>query len=160
MKYKVQLILLLLLLLAFAETRGQADQFYETKKTVIVPEIDGVLNDSAWQGVAATADFVQTLPVEGAAPTEKTEVKIIYDDNALYVAVMLYDSEPDKILSELGNRDQDGLNADRFYFLIDPYNIRQDWYELDVYASGVQVDLKYSDATYNAVWQSAVKITK
>lgn len=70
---------------------------------------------------------------------------------------MLYDENPDSILHELGNRD-DGLNADYFRFVIDPYNLRQDAFDFGVYASGVQTDAKFTDPTFNAVWESAVKI--
>ncbi|MBL0104373.1 MAG: carbohydrate binding family 9 domain-containing protein [Bacteroidetes bacterium] len=122
------------------------------------PKIDGIADDS-WSKVAGITDFVMNRPVEGGKPSHPTEVKVAYDDHAVYVFAIMYDDQPDSILHELGNRDDDGLNADFFRFVIDPYNLRQDAYDFGVYASGVQADLKFSDQTFNAVWESAVKIT-
>ncbi|MFZ5551880.1 MAG: DUF5916 domain-containing protein [Bacteroidota bacterium] len=128
-------------------------------RTTISPEIDGVLEPSVWSKAIPVSDFTMYRPIEGAKPTMKTEVSVLYDDNALYVGAMMYDSHPDSILHELGVRD-DELNADLFRFVIDPYNIRQDAFEFAVFASGVQQDFRFSDYTYNAVWASEVKITE
>ena len=74
---------------------------------------------------------------------------------------MMYDNAPDSILHELGLRDEcESLNADRFRFAIDTYNLRQDGYVFDVSVSNVQSDLKDSDPTFDAVWESATQITK
>jgi len=127
-------------------------------RTASAPKIDGLLDDDVWKNAEVASDFIQRDPIEGAKPSQKTEVKIVYDDYAIYVGAMMYDTAPDSILHELGNRDDDELNADFFLFVIDPYNTRQDAYFLGVYASGVQTDSRESDWTYNAVWQSAVKI--
>ncbi|HRH65752.1 MAG TPA: DUF5916 domain-containing protein [Bacteroidia bacterium] len=121
------------------------------------PKIDGTLNESFWTGIHAVSDFIMNRPIEGGSPTQRTEVKIAYDNKAVYVGAMLFDTHPDSILHELGNRD-DGLNADYFRFVIDPYNLRQDAFDFGVYASGVQTDAKFTDVTFNAVWESAVKI--
>ena len=121
------------------------------------PKIDGVLNESFWSELKGVSDFVMNRPNEGGKPTQITEVKIGYDDKAVYVGAMLFDDRPDSILRELGNRD-DELNADYFRFVIDPYNLRQDAFDFGVYASGVQVDSKFTDPTFNAVWESAAKI--
>ncbi len=123
------------------------------------PKIDGVLEPEIWGKAKAFSDFTMNRPIEGARPSMKTEVAILYDDNAIYVSAMLYDPHPDSILHELGMRDDD-LNADLFRFVIDPYNIRQDAFEFSVFASGVQQDFRFSDYTYNAVWESDVKINE
>jgi hypothetical protein len=126
-------------------------------RTVSPPEIDGVIEPEIWNKAIPFSDFTMNRPIEGAAPTMKTEVAILYDDNAIYVSAMMYDPNPDSILHELGMRDDD-LNADLFRFVIDPYNIRLDAFEFAVFASGVQQDFRFSDYTYNAVWESEVKI--
>jgi hypothetical protein len=123
------------------------------------PKIDGLLDDEIWKNAEVTSDFIQNTPVEGAKPTQRTEVRIIYDDYAIYVGAMMYDTAPDSILHELGSRDDNGLNAENFRFVIDPYNTRQDAYIFGIFSSGVQFDGRFSDETYNGVWQSAVKIT-
>src|SRR4029079_5383896 len=107
------------------------------------------------KNVESTGQFIQTLPLEGQPPSQKSEVKLLYDNNALYVYARLYDTHPDSILHELGNRDDQNLNTDYFRIGIDPYNLRQDGYVFEVSASGVQGDSKLSDPTFNAVWESA-----
>lgn len=128
-------------------------------RTDKAPKIDGVIEPEIWSKAKPFSDFTMNRPIEGAQPTMKTEVAILYDDNAIYVSAMMYDPHPDSILHELGMRDDD-LNADLFRFVIDPYNIRQDAFEFSVFASGVQQDFRFSDYTYNAVWESAVKINE
>lgn len=71
------------------------------------PKIDGILNDEVWQQAKISSDFLIKDPVEmqGQPATEKTTLQIAYDDDALYVGVMCYDSEPEKIVSRLTRRD-------------------------------------------------------
>ena len=131
---------------------------YTASRIEKAPRIDGVLDDAIWQSIPATNTFTQNVPIEGRSPKFKTEVKIGYDNFAVYVSAMLYDDFPDSIPHELGKRDDGGLNADFFRFVIDPYDARHDAYDFGVYASGVQVDSKFSDPTFDAVWESATKI--
>ncbi|MCE3294795.1 MAG: hypothetical protein K0R65_509 [Crocinitomicaceae bacterium] len=151
----------ILLLLVHFSAQGQIDtnKVCFATRTEQAPKIDGVLEPETWGKAKPFSDFTMNRPIEGAAPTMKTEVAILYDDNAIYVSAMMYDPHPDSILHELGMRDDD-LNADLFRFVIDPYNIRQDAFEFSVFASGVQQDFRFSDYTYNAVWESAVQINE
>lgn len=157
MKFLHPLFLLFFFISAHAQ---DSTKKFIAVRTSSAPRIDGLLDDDAWKNIPAVSDFIQALPTEGEKVSQKTEIKIIYDDAAIYVGAMMYDVSPDSILQELGNRDDDGLNADKFRVVIDPYNSQLDAYEFGVYASGVQTDMRFSDITYNAVWQSAVKILK
>lgn len=130
---------------------------YTTTRTVKTPKIDGMLDDEAWQNVQIISDFKQNFPNYGAECTQKTEVKILYDNTAIYIGAFLYDSCPDSICKQLGNRDDD-LNADNFRIVFDTYNTEQDAFDLSVSASGVQKDARFSDYLYNAVWESSVKL--
>ena len=129
---------------------------YTTQRLSAAIKIDGLLGDDGWKNIPVADGFVQLDPKEGDPVTQKTEVRITYDNAAIYVSAMMYDSSPDSILHELGLRDEgDMLNADRFRFAIDTYNNRQDGYVFDVSVSNVQSDLKDSDPTFDAVWESA-----
>ncbi len=125
--------------------------------------IDGVLDEAAWQQAPVAGDFVQFEPYNGAAPTEKTVVKILYDDAAIYIGATLYDSAPDSILTELGFRDADNLNADYISFFLSPYNDGLNANVFGVTASGVQMDARMynedMDPAWDAVWVSQVKLT-
>jgi hypothetical protein len=122
-------------------------------------KIDGKLEEDAWKSTQVVSDFLQFKPIYNVAPTQKTEVRIVFDDNAVYIGAFMYDSAPDSILKELGSRD-DELNADAFYVQFDTYNNQQDNYSFIVSASGVQTDNRRLDATYDAVWESKVSINE
>lgn len=122
--------------------------------------VDGKLDEIEWQNAHEAADFIQHEPYNGAAPSEKTSVKILYDDNALYVGARMYDSEPDRIYKELGQRDNGNLKSDVFALFISPYNDGINYLEFIVSASGVQTDAKATgdneDVNWDAVWMSEV----
>ena len=125
-------------------------------------KIDGDLSETAWGKAEIASDFATYSPTMNETPKQKTEVKILYGDDAIYFGVILYDNEPDKILSELSKRDEAG-NTDLFYITLNPYNDGQNIFEFQVSSANVQIDIKKSasgnDTNWNAVWYSEVKIT-
>ena len=74
---------------------------YYIKAVSEAPSIDGVLDDAIWSSILPITDFIQEEPDNMAEPTENTEVYITYDDNSLYVAARMYDSEPSDIARQL-----------------------------------------------------------
>mgnify|MGYP002153781728 CR=1 FL=1 len=119
-------------------------------------KIDGTLSEKVWQG-PGYSDFVQSDPVDGGPPSEKTEVWVAYDDANIYIAAMLYDTEPRSIKRLLGRRD-DGLDSDWFTFAVDPAYDRRTGYEFSVNPAGSIRDLTLSndvneDETWDAVWE-------
>lgn len=126
-------------------------------------KIDGKLDEEAWDNAIIANDFYQYEPYNGSFPSERTEVKVLFDNQAIYIGAMLYDNEPDQIYREFGKRDNsDNLKADVFSLLISPYNDGINYLEFIVSASGVQTDIRRtgnnSDRSWNAVWQSSVRI--
>lgn len=132
----------------------------QATRIVLAPEINGFDDDSVWQSITPINDFVQYLPVYKASPSFSTAVKIAYDDFAIYVFAQMYDPNPDSILRQLGLRDEENLNADMFTIGFDTYNNQMDAYYFTVTASGVQLDARESDETYDAVWESETRITQ
>jgi len=130
---------------------------YTIERAAKAPKIDGVLDDDTWANVTTICDLKQCYPYYDHQPSQKTEVKLVYDNTAIYVGAFLYDTAPDSIAHQLGNRD-DQVNADNFRIVFDTYNKEQDAFDFTVTASGVQLDSRFSDGLYNAVWESAVKI--
>lgn len=128
-------------------------------KTDLPPRIDGILNDAAWQNAAEMQNFRQYMPVFNADPIFASKVMVLYNNEAIYIGAQLTDPHPDSIARQLGERDNEDLNADYFGVGFDTYNNQQDAYYFMVAASGVQVDGRMRDGTYDAVWESAVKIT-
>lgn len=123
------------------------------------PNIDGVLNDDCWKLAQTQKNFKQYSPFHGREPSQKTEVQILYNNKGIYIAATCFDSAPDSILRQLGDRDEN-LNSDLFSILIDPYANNQDAYVFEVFASGPQSDQRFNDDNYNAVWKSATQINE
>ncbi|HEY1008317.1 MAG TPA: DUF5916 domain-containing protein, partial [Sphingobacteriaceae bacterium] len=126
--------------------------------------IDGVLDDQAWQAAEMTTDFFELRPVPGRVekPGQKTEVRVLYDDEAIYVAARMNDLSADSIARQVVPRDQVG-NADFIGVVFDTYNDKMNGNGFFVTAAGSQFDAKYSqtgneDENWNAVWYSQVKI--
>lgn len=130
------------------------------------PYIDGSLTEEVWSELPVLIDFVQYNPYNGEQPSQKTEVRIGYDDRAIYIGAMCYDRSPEEIKKEISIRDQSppGMNADMFAVLISPYDDGLNSMFFWVTAAGVQRDVKiYGDQheiTWDAVWESEIKITQ
>ncbi|MDO9510382.1 MAG: DUF5916 domain-containing protein [Bacteroidales bacterium] len=127
-------------------------------RTTIAPSIDGSIDEDCWKLAPVISHFTQYVPAYNQKGRFNTEVRLLYDNSALYVSAMMFDDNPDSILCQLGNRDNQRLNADMFIIALDTYNNNLDSYVFGVYASGVQFDERESDGTYDAVWKSAVSI--
>lgn len=113
------------------------------------------------QDFTATEYFVQMEPNAGNLSLQKSSVLVEYDNSALYISAMLYDTQPDSIFRQLTARDDEGT-ADYFGVLIDCYNDTQTGLGFVVTAAGVQADLKFSknteDNSWDAVWKSKVEV--
>ncbi|MBV1888125.1 MAG: carbohydrate binding family 9 domain-containing protein [Urechidicola sp.] len=136
-----------------------------TKRVTKAPKIDGVLDDDAWFGADIAKDFVMFRP-ESGTPEEhnkRTEVKIVYDDEAIYFGAYLYDDDPENIPQQFAVRDNFGT-TDWFGVMINPNNDSQNDTEFFVQVTGNQADAKATpdneDFTWSAVWVSATKIVE
>ncbi len=122
------------------------------------PRIDGILDDEVWQHAPVSSDFLQKDPDEGKPATEETTVQIVYDDEALYIGIMCYDSEPDKVIARLTRRDQ-WVEADHVSVDIDAHHDHQtaNWFMVN--AAGVKGDGQIyndtcKDGSWNGVWEA------
>jgi len=121
-------------------------------------QLDGLLHDWQWQAATPVQDFTQFYPNEGDVPTESTLVRILFDDKAIYVGVICYDSDPRGIVSQLTRRDR-ASEADRFTVQIDSYHDHQTAFVFSANVAGVQSDGFLSqdgnvyDLSYDAVWR-------
>src|SRR6185503_11671028 len=92
-----------------------------------------------WREAEPFTGLVQRDPVEGAPPSQATEVRVAYDDDALYVGALLLDTAPDSIAVRLARRDA-SIASDRFGLYLDPYHDRRSGYYFMVNAAGTQYD--------------------
>ncbi len=123
--------------------------------------IDGRLDDAAWSAAEVIGDFRQQQPDEGKTPTERTELRILYDANAVYVGARMFDSEGARgVRKLLVRRDQllDDNASDKIALVLDPYRDRQTrvWFELN--PLGVKGDHLNGNSSYDPVWEGASHI--
>lgn len=128
------------------------------------PRIDGHPSDPVWNSAPVAGQFVEYAPRNGTLPALTTEIRFLYDDNAVYILAVMFDPNPDSICREMGRRDQiEMLNNDYISFDILPYNDGLNMYEFKVSPANIQNDCKYSaigqDLTWDAVWESAALTT-
>ena len=102
------------------------------------PVIDGVMNEEIWRRAPIIDDLHQINPVEFGEPTERTEVRVLYDRDALYIGARLYDAEPERINARVLRQNQPIGSDDRFFVHIDPFNTRRAGYLFGVNANGVR----------------------
>ncbi len=134
---------------------------YTATKIVTPPIIDGKLDDVAWQNAPVTTDFTQEEPKLGQPARFKTEVRILYDDEAIYVSAFMHDTNRDSVMRELSVRDEDS-NSDWFLIAFDTYKSGINALCFAVAATNVQGDFKITnngdDKSWNAVWFSGTEI--
>jgi len=125
--------------------------------------LDGVLDEAAWKNAPAASDFMQSYPNPGAKPTDSTEVRVVYDNDAIYVGIRMFDREPSKIAAQLARRDATGIYSDWVHVMIGTYHDRRTAYRFSVNPLGVKKDvLEFDDGNedtnWDAVWDVATKV--
>ncbi|MFC1660853.1 DUF5916 domain-containing protein [Gemmatimonadota bacterium] len=127
-------------------------------------EIDGLLDEEVWRGAPVATDFIQLEPEEGDPATERTEVRVLYGEVALFVSFRAFDSSPDSIAAQLTRRDQDSY-SDRVHVLIDSYFDRRTAFHFSVNPVGAKVDIyrfddTEEDSSWDAVWEVGTTIDR
>ncbi|MEP7269831.1 MAG: DUF5916 domain-containing protein [Saprospiraceae bacterium] len=125
--------------------------------------LDGLINEAAWNDVSWAGDFVQYQPKGGEAPTYQTEFKILYDDDFLYVAYRCHDPEPDSIVKRMSRRDE--FPGDWVEINIDSYHDKRTAFSFTYSVSGVRGDEFISnngnfDENWNPIWKGRSNIDK
>jgi hypothetical protein len=157
---------------------SQAPKISKKQTTAIRIEepirIDGELDEPSWLMAPLAENFIQNTPHPGNQASQETEVRLLYDNTAIYVGAKLFDNSPDSILKEMTERDNIG-NTDWFAVIIDAYRDGNNGVGFVVTPSGIQFDTKYSasaggggfggvlhegETTWDAVWDSEVRIVE
>lgn len=126
------------------------------------PVIDGRLTDEAWELAQSATEFTQKDPDEGQPASERTDVRVVYDDLAVYVGIRLFDRQATLISGRMSSRDADA-DADWVSVYLDPMHDHKTGVLFRVSASNVQSDNvifndQWDDSTWDAVWQSATSL--
>jgi hypothetical protein len=123
-------------------------------------DLDGRLNEPAWATAPVTDSFTQIDPDEGRPASQRTEVRVMYDDAFLYVGARLHDSG--RITGRLGRRDMDFGDSDWFGVMIDSYLDHRTAFGFDVNPAGVRHDevktIDVDDYSWDPVWETATTV--
>ncbi|RPJ75172.1 MAG: hydrolase, partial [Acidobacteria bacterium] len=124
--------------------------------------LDGDLNEGAWSKAPAITAFVQRDPHEGRPPSHPTEARVLFDREALYVAVRAFDPDPSKIVGILTRRDTESP-SDWVSIIVDSYHDHRTAYEFSVNAAGVKADrYRFNDTNEDSGWDAVwdVKVVR
>ena len=152
-----------MLLILPCTSESKAGGFDDTTVVVAVrtktpPKIDGVLDDDAWKGAVPITSFTQRELQEGSPSTERTEVRIVYDDQAMYVGVWCFDREPDGIVANETKRDFPIYIEDNFRIIFDTYHDKRNGFLFGVNPNGARSDALITDEgqgvnqDWNGLW--------
>ncbi len=126
--------------------------------------VDGNLEEIAWKSAIPADNFLQKDPFEFKNPTEKTEVRFLYDSKSFYIGATMYKDKPQETMAILSRRDNAG-NAERIIISIDTYKDNITAYTYAVTAAGVRIDYYHSsdneydrDFSFEPVWSARTQI--
>ncbi|HEX6369511.1 MAG TPA: DUF5916 domain-containing protein [Longimicrobium sp.] len=124
--------------------------------------IDGVLDDAAWQAATPITEFRQLDPQEGQPATERTDVRVLYDDGALYIGARMYDRQP--VRARLGRRDMGMSASDWLTVILDSNHDHRTAVGFEVNPSGVRRDQTRAqdgseDDSWDPVWEAETAVT-
>jgi hypothetical protein len=126
------------------------------------PTIDGLLEPGEWEDADAVGDFIQYQPMRGRPSPHRTQVRVLYDADHLYVSMRAWDDEP--VIAQLTRRDADLAQDDFFALILDTYQDRQSGYLFAVNPLGTQSDSRLAndgrteEKSWDAPWSSAARI--
>ena len=125
-------------------------------RVIVVPiAVDGVLDEEVWRSTPAIGELVQRQPVPGASPTEPTDVRLLRDQDNLYIGVIAYDSEPEAVLGAEMARDGNLGSDDRIEILLDTFRDQRNAFYFATNPAGALVDgLTYANGQLNTDWDT------
>ena len=147
---------------SFARPAVQTATAIKIKEPIAV---DGALNESSWGLAPELGEFIQFEPARGALATLKTVIKVLYDEKAVYIGVLCYDPEPDRIAARVAKRDADLREDDAVVVCLDTFFDRRNCYFFMTNLLGTQFDGRFvengitQDATWDGIWKSAARKT-
>jgi hypothetical protein len=149
---------------ATAQSSSDADANKEVRVVRVdsIPVIDGKIDEAVWDKAEVLTDFHQTRPSNGAEPSDPTEVFLLYDDDALYIAARMHDSEPDRIAAPTVRHGQGLRRDDRIVIILDPFRAGRGAYRFETNANGIRHDALYDnvssfESAWTVIWESAAE---
>jgi hypothetical protein len=148
---------------ALSHNNGRVPPVARALRITAAPHVDGRLDDAAWTAAEPITEFTQNVPREGQPASERTEVRIVYDDVAVYVGARMFDGEPGRIVAKLGRRDS-YTNSDAFTVSFDSYLDHRTSFQFGVNPAGVKSDQitsddqGFGDDSWDPVWEVVTQV--
>ncbi len=129
------------------------------------PVIDGVLDDRAWQTAAPLTGFFQAEPAEGQPASEATDVRIVYDDQAIYIGAVLHDRDTGQIVTTDTRRDAGLGEMDSLQIIFDTFHDQQNGFVFGTNAAGIQYDAQVRNqgnntTSWDGSWEVKTSMTE
>ncbi len=131
---------------AWAQTPTEAVPSVRAGRIETPPELDGLVREAFWNTIEPATDFIQQNPDEGAPSTERTEVRVGFDDSNLYFGIICFDREPENIVVTQNRRDGSLNDTDSVQLLIDAYNDGQNAFVFGTSPTGIEFDAQVTKA--------------
>jgi hypothetical protein len=143
----------------------EADKSFRAVRTTTAPIIDGRLDEEAWTLAEVVEDLHQISPQEYDEPSQRTQVFVLFDEDNLYIAAKLWDTEPDRITAQILRQGSDIRNDDNFGVILDPFHDRRSGYRFQVNANGVRAEAIFQNVTqtqsnWQGIWQAEARIVE
>ena len=124
------------------------------------PVIDGRLDEPAWRSAALVEDLHQIQPIEYAAPSQRTEIRLYYDDDALYIGARMLDSQPEAINANTLRQGAQFWGDDFLSVVVAPFNDKRNGYRFQLNPNGIRMEMLFYDTNgqdwnWNGIWQGA-----
>ena len=138
-KLPITLVLLTLVLQLHAQKKNEGFRL-NIRKTNLPVKIDGIVDDEAWEGTDVANDFYMVLPMDIDKATDKSEIRMTYDDTNIYLIATFYNSVPGRYFVESLRRDFSFGKNDNFLLFLDPFNNQTTGFSFGSNAAGAQWD--------------------
>jgi hypothetical protein len=146
---------------------GEPGSTLQAVRTNTPIRIDGVLDEAVWGEAVPATGFRQRWPADGSPASERTEVRVAYDDGAIYFGMIMFDSEPDRIMRSILHREGRIDKDDRIIIALDTFHDRRSAYIFEMNPFGTQDDAHFTnenlvfpdDWMWQGVFESNARIT-
>ena len=141
----------------FGQNINTSQPNFSASYLITDPDVDGnIINDLAWRKIKPITNLTQTRPFYGKPISEKTEIRIAFTNKTLYVGVICYDKEPEKIVVSDSRRDSNLNDDDSFLFILDTYNDQQNGFLFGTNSMGVEYDAQIDNEGEGNMQQGGV----
>lgn len=144
--------------------QDRATKTFNIGYTEIAPRIDGDISDESWKNATHISDFLQREPLEYREATEKTDIYVMYNQDALYIGFYAHDSAPEGITNNVLDPGAGLRDEDKISLIIDPFNNQRGGYQFQVNPNGMRSEAIYISGSrpsfdWEGIWNAASKLT-